>query len=268
MDKRPVRRYNMMYKRSVSMKKLEWKLQLPYSACDFTGCWRPSAILETMQEIAGSHSLLLNCGRDDMMKKNIVWVITRIEVKMNRYPVAEEEIIITTFPKEVRRWFFPRYFTFSTPQGEILGHASTIWVLLDINTRKMVPPTDIIALMPDNSDIQAPMGLPSPTKLLSDDNIKMVDYQPLYSDIDVNFHVNNTKYIEWFCNMVGIDTLKNQVMESFCLNYDAEIRPDESITLELRTQENERSLTGFKEDTKHFEISSVLRNRMDNEKRE
>lgn len=209
------------------MKKLEWKIQLPYSACDFSGCWRPSAILETMQEIAGAHSMLLHCGRDTMMEKNIVWVITRIEVQMKRYPVAEEEVIVSTFPKEIRRWFFPRYFEFLTSQGEALGRASTIWALLDINSRKMVPPGDIAALMPDNRDIVAPMGLPSPTKILGDEHKKTVDYQPLYEDIDVNFHVNNTRYMSWFCNMLGIQELKNQVMDFFCINYDAEIRPEE-----------------------------------------
>lgn len=247
------------------MKKLEQAVQLPYTACDFTGCWKPSAILETMQEVAGAHSHKLHCGREIMMEKGIVWVLTRIEVKMNRYPVAEEEVLITSFPKENRRWFFPRYFTFATPSGEILGHAATIWALLDMKTRKMCPPDVILSLMPDNRDLEAPMGLPSPTKLLPDEAMEVVTYKPIYEDIDVNHHVNNTRYMEWFCNMLGIDMFKNQVMESFCINYDAEIRPQEQLTIELRTQGNERSILGKSEEKKHFEISASFRERTQRE---
>ena len=32
--------------------------------CDLHEKWRPSAILETMQDVAGAHSILLGCGRD------------------------------------------------------------------------------------------------------------------------------------------------------------------------------------------------------------
>ena len=30
--------------------------------CDLNEKWRPSAILETMQDAAGAHSILLGCG--------------------------------------------------------------------------------------------------------------------------------------------------------------------------------------------------------------
>ena len=54
--------------------------------CDLNESWRPSAILETMQDAAGAHSKLLGCGRDELVKNNIVWVLSRIELHMDRYP--------------------------------------------------------------------------------------------------------------------------------------------------------------------------------------
>ncbi len=240
---------------------LEWKIQLPYSACDFTGCWKPSAILESMQEIAGSHSHVLHCGREIMMEKGIVWVLTRIEVQMNIYPLAEEEITIMTFPKKNRRWFLPRYFIFKNQKGEEIGKASTIWALLDVHSRKMVPPTEILHLLPDNNEVEAPMGLPAPTVLLKDEGMKRMEYAPLYGDLDVNEHVNNTKYMEWFCNGLGYDFFRENLLNSFCINYDAEIRPKEKITLELRREEDVYGLTGKGEEKKHFEITASSRKR-------
>ena len=37
--------------------------------CDLNGKWRPSAILETMQDVAGEHSKLLGCGRDELIRR-------------------------------------------------------------------------------------------------------------------------------------------------------------------------------------------------------
>ena len=39
--------------------------------CDLTGKWRPSAILESMQDAAGMHSMLLGCGRDELLKNSM-----------------------------------------------------------------------------------------------------------------------------------------------------------------------------------------------------
>ena len=83
--------------------------------CDLTGQWRPSAILEAMQETAGVHSELLGVGRNALIQQGVVWVLTRLEVVMDRYPKIAETISIETFPMPVRRWFFPRYLSSGTP---------------------------------------------------------------------------------------------------------------------------------------------------------
>lgn len=76
--------------------------------CDMQGRWRPSAILEAMQEAAGTHAELLGCGRNRLLSDNIVWVISRIELHMDRYPSIGERVTVETFPMPCRRCFFPR----------------------------------------------------------------------------------------------------------------------------------------------------------------
>ena len=80
------------------MKTYEETFPILTSNCDMKGTWRLSAVLESMQEAAGAHSLLLGCGREELLKKNIVWVLSRSELHMNRYPRAGEKITLHTFP--------------------------------------------------------------------------------------------------------------------------------------------------------------------------
>ena len=128
---------------------------------DLNARMKPSAILEVMQEAAGQHSERLGLGRSALLAKNTAWVLTRVEVDMDRYPAFEETFSVETFPMPVRRCFFPRYFIFRDSNGIEIGRAATLWVLLDLGTRSMTKLDVVKALMPDNSDLLAPLGLPA-----------------------------------------------------------------------------------------------------------
>ena len=52
------------------MKTYEEELILRTCHCDFQGQWRPSAILESMQEAAGAHSHLLGLGRAALLEEH------------------------------------------------------------------------------------------------------------------------------------------------------------------------------------------------------
>ena len=39
----------------------------------------------------------------DLLKQNIVWIITRMEVEMSRYPMLGETVTVETFPTPARR---------------------------------------------------------------------------------------------------------------------------------------------------------------------
>ena len=148
--------------------------------CDLKGTWRLSAVLEAMQEAAGAHSLLLGCGRDELLRKNIVWVLSRSELHINRYPRIGERITLHTFPMPNRICFFPRYYVFTDEHGELIGKAGTLWLLLDTQTRRMLPPGDIAHLIPDNRDLAIPMNLPATVGNLQGEEF-ITEYTPVYT---------------------------------------------------------------------------------------
>ena len=226
--------------------------------CDLKGTWRLSAVLEAMQEAAGTHSMLLGCGRDELLKKNIVWVLSRSELHMNRYPRIGEKITLHTFPVPNRIYFFPRYFVFTDERGEMIGEAGTLWLLLDTVTRKMLPPGDIARLIPENRDLTVPMKLPATVGNLQ--GVEFVsDYMPVYTDLDVNGHVNNTRYADWLCNTLGIDLMTEYEPETVIFNYNHEILPSQKVTLHRILREQQYRLAGYVDQSLAFEIGGLLR---------
>ena len=228
--------------------------------CDLNEKWRPSAILETMQDVAGTHSMLLGCGRDELVKQNIVWVLSRSELHMDRYPAVGEKITVHTFPTPTRICFFPRYYIFTDARGEMIGKAGTLWLLLDLTTRRMLPPGEVGKLIPDNRDLSVPMNLPATVGTLQGEEF-VSTYTPVYTDLDVNGHVNNTRYADWLCNTLGIGLMTEYEPERIILNYNHEVLPGHVVTLRRILKDQEYRLSGIVNDSTAFEIGGTLRKR-------
>ena len=227
---------------------------------DVMNQWRPSAILEVMQEMAGAHAELLGIGRNALLNRNLVWVLTRMEVEMDRYPVSHETVTVETFPMPVRRWFFPRYYVMRDAAGLEIGRAGSLWVLLDFTSRRMSRPDDVARCLPDNSDMIAPLGLPAPVTEVSG-TLETATRLPVYTDLDCNQHVNNTRYMDWCCNALGVDAMKTHCLSRFMLNFDAEIRPGQEIRTELRRLGDDFSFCGFRGDSRCFDVGGTLMER-------
>ena len=228
--------------------------------CDFMGQWRPSAIMQTMQELAGMHSELLGCGRNALIDKNVVWVLTRCEIHMDRYPKIGDRITAETFPTANRRWFFPRYYFFRDERGDSLGYAATLWVLMDINERRMLPPGDVARLLPENADLPLPMGLPAVVdNVLGEETVTR--RVPAYFDLDVNGHVNNTRCLDWCCGALGHGVMAEHRVAAFDVNYDAEILPGARIETGLVRDGLRFSFCGQAGGRRCFGIAGTLSSR-------
>lgn len=228
------------------------------SNCDFNGKWRISDILALLQEGAGTHAHLLGCGREPMLRENIVWVLSRTELKMERYPTVGETIRMETFPMANRRWFFPRYFWLYDEENKVIGRAGTLWLLMDYVQRKMAAPEAALKYMPDNTDLTAPLDFPgniAPVGGVPAFSARM----PMHTDIDVNQHVNNTRYADWLCDALGMDVMKEKEISHLLIHYTREILPHQEIRLALERQGDALRLTGSHGEEKHFDLGASLR---------
>ena len=179
---------------------------------------------------------------------------------MDREAHLGETVSIETFPMPLRRWFFPRYFIFRNAAGEALGAAGTLWVLFDLEKRCMVAPGEVAKAIPDNSDLTPPLGVPGPVPRLTGEAVRSVR-APVYSELDVNGHVNNARYADWLCDALGLETLRDLRVRDMRLSYAAEIRPGQEMDLTLVRDGLAFHLTGAHEGKVHFEIGGELEKR-------
>jgi len=212
------------------------------SYADRYGHWKPGELMTAMQEMAGRHSLMLGCGREDLLKQDVIWVLARNEVDIYRMPQVNDVIVCTTYPGPARRTLYPRYHQFSLEDGTLLASGVGGWTLANIHTQRMADVPDIARNMPDTSDLPRPVPFPRAVEHVEGEAItRVIDLR--YTDIDVNQHVNNTRCADWACDLLGADVLREQPITRFVANYKQQILPTGPVTLTLRRAGSRFSMT-------------------------
>ncbi len=146
---------------------------------------------------------------------NVSWVLTRLRVKMARYPRWEEKIEVVTFPRGGRRIVAWRDFEVRSASGETLGVATTEWMLIDLATRKVVAiPEAVFSCL--NPDLKPVLGDTPFTPRLAWPAEAGAGTEPLAfkaqkSHIDLNGHVNNVHYIAWMLEPLPVSHVCGEV---------------------------------------------------------
>jgi len=238
----------------------EREFYLHASMVDFTGRWRPSAILEAMQDLATAHSEDLEVGRAKMLRREVIWVLSRMHLQMQEYPMMDETVRIRTWPGVANRFFFPRYFVFERPDGRRLGAAAQLWLLLDTSARSVISPAKSGLVFPDTSGMPAPLPAPDRVARLESGDEYIDHRSAAYTDLDVNAHVNNARYADWACNLLPLDALRDHCVENLLLNYIKEVTPGFPVRCALTLRMPRFSLLGAAEDgaLTYFEIGGTL----------
>ena len=228
--------------------------------CDLYRRMRLDALFVAMQEGGERHALALGAGYDAMMGRGLFFALARIHVSTLRAPRCGETVIHTTWPGVMNRFFCPRYHVFSLQDGAPLAAAGALWVMLDTQRRRIVSPQTAGLAFPDNSDLPVPIDLPTRLPALRGDAAHMFTRTPMYTDFDINGHVNNTRYISWLCDALGIDAFDGAYIGDLVAGYEREIRERAPLALTLSRQEETFSFQiASSSGEKHFVAGGTLR---------
>lgn len=226
--------------------------------CDIYRRMRLDAIFMAMQEGGERHAKLLGLGHDAMLSKGLFFVLSRTHVSINRMPRCGETVVHTTWPGVSNRFFCPRFHTLTLEDGTPLLSAGALWVLLDIENRKIVSPLKADLAFPDNSDIPEPISLPNRVpKPYSDSSA--ISHTPVFSEFDLNGHVNNTRYTAWICDALGAEKLRGTFISDLLVSYENEIRTDAPLSLKLACDHDAFSFQVLSQNgTRHFFAAGEL----------
>ena len=211
---------------------------------------RIAVLTRYMQDVATAQVDKLHFGHEDLVKDNNIWVVARMQMKINRLPRLGEEIVIATHPGETKTFMFPRYFMVYDKHKNLLVSVSSIWVVTNYVTRKIVLRPFANRSLPaefHKDDLSLPErinGIESATQLVDQRKTR-------YSEMDMNGHINNTHYIDYILDTHNFDFYKRNRITGIEINYEKEILNDSVVDI-FTNEENPEIIVGKIDDKASF----------------
>ena len=186
-------------------------------------------LLNILQDIAWIHGSQLGHGFEAMLARGSLWVLTRQDVAMTDWPAWGETVELHTWVRPITGMMALRD-TEIRAGGRRLGEGTAAWLALDLATRRplRLHPGD----MPAAAAALPGLAL-TPARIAPRDDLRAVaGFEVRNSDLDVNGHVNNTRYAQWILDALPLDAQRAFRVARYEANFLAETHVGDRIAIE------------------------------------
>jgi len=239
------------------MKVLKEQFRIKSYETDIHACMKPYSFMLNAQEMANRHADFLGFGYNDLQTKGIIWVLSRVRVVFNRIPKWNEDVTMETWHKGNDRLFGIRDFRMDTLSGESLAVATSSWLIIGSASRRIQRIDQYLG--EDSPGVNKVDAIVTPAaKLVSPAQMTFVRKRRVeFSDIDINNHTNNAKYIEWAFDCIDQQVSFSMEVKEFTVNFNSESRIGEEIDMYLTDNGTVAFIEGKREETSVFQTEII-----------
>lgn len=187
--------------------------------------------MDLAQEAANLHAAILGFGYDDMIASKTAWVLSRMHVVFVHTPRWRDDVTLFTWHKGLERLFFLRDFMMTDREGNPKIKATTSWLVLNLETRRLVRDPNLL----DEGTICSENVLDNPAdKVVMPKGVEpqfVTGHLVGYSDLDMNGHANNAMYMQWAMDAVNYEISSVKPVKEFTINFNHEVKPQETVSI-------------------------------------
>ena len=216
------------------MLKYELELTLPLDGFDEHGNLLPGEVLRLFERMAGQHAEVLGVGFEAMLKRNLLWVVTAIRYQLCGELRSGQKVRGITWPLPQTKVGFVREYLICSEDGEVLIKGTSNWATIYADTRQLAIASEIY-----------PQGEFCSDRNFADRTRRIRDFEadgeervirPDASAIDVNGHVNNTRYADFAYRALGgfggrIDTFQIDYLREVLCGEELRLKTAKTETL-------------------------------------
>jgi acyl-ACP thioesterase len=189
---------------------------------DFEQKLRFSSLTNFLIQSAWQHAESLGWGVDELHKYNLVWVLSGLQIKLDQFPRWRETITIETWPKGMNRLFYLRDFHVYNPHMEVIGRASSSWLIIDMERRRPRlhnTESDVFQQNINKHAIEDPL----PVLKWEGETFKSEINKVRFSDVDINHHLTTTRYIDWMFDTFSPGDISECRPKELIVNFNKEV---------------------------------------------
>lgn len=218
------------------MRKL-WQREYILRASDFDkyNFIKPSAVLDLFQDAAGQHALEIGVGFSDMINRGYHWVLTRVRFEIVNRLDLYQNVLVKTWPLQPNRLNYKREYCIEDKSGNLLVKGTSEWVVIDSVKRKFISVPDLYPFDDGfHQEIMYECKLSKVKDFQNAHNSHIVNTS--FNDLDINDHVNNTKYANYVVD--AINPTCDKILKEFQIDYRKEVLSGEKLEITYVEQEN------------------------------
>lgn len=203
---------------------IQYKLPITFTQADFTatGAVKASKILHEFQEIAKVHAASAGLGFEELIAKDLIWVITKSRFRVLGELSPGMDCTLLSFPRRTGSLLYDRDFHILSPAGEELVVGTSQWCIVNSLTRHVVQ-TDLDFVGVYNPEPAMPEGI---GRIRPRDLELAGRHAVTEEDLDENDHTNNCRYADMALDLLGIESVRELTM-----NFISETRLGDEIEL-------------------------------------
>jgi len=176
-----------------------------------------SSLFNILIEAAWAHAQVMDWGYDSLKSNNLFWVLSRMYFQVEKYPAWQDQITLNTWSAGTDGMYAYREYILENDKGEVILRASSAWLILDMETRKIFRLSEFRDTFPKRID---PNACRAPKRIKPDIHPGNLNCFPvLFSELDINKHFNSVKYVERVLDDFGIDFLNSHEPAELEVNY-------------------------------------------------
>ncbi len=177
------------------------KITVQNESCNADGMLKLSGLQRYMQDCAGEDFDTYGTTGDEMRKNGMSFVLTRISIDILQDIYCGDNIEILTVHDHIEGVSMIREYVVVSQRG-FCCRATTVWIILNLNTRRILRPTAIEHYPPSVNIFKQQVD--AEKRIFTKDEVTFPAGEILITKdyIDENEHVNNTYYQDFVAKAV------------------------------------------------------------------
>ena len=201
---------------------------------------KPVAIQRYMQQFAREDCDNLGCTYIDMRNINMVFVMTKMGIEVYKPVFAYDELTVRTFNNRISGVTFEREFEFFK-NGEKIIHATTQWVIVNYDSRRIVRPKEFPFEIPTHNLDCGSISLPR--NIDSEEETRTCGTRAVrLSDLDENDHLNNCIYSDIAMDVLTEYDRKEEYVKSVKIIFRQEARINDVLSVSCGSRKDENGV--------------------------
>lgn len=211
-----------------------------------------TALLSYLEDAGGVHSNLVGYGLKDIPTVKRSWVLLEWKIKLLERPEYGDKIIVKTWSRGIDKLYAYRDFEILNQNREVIGIATSKWVLLDVEKGKIIriEPAVIEAYTMEDKKVfeeQELEKLKEPATFMD-----FKSFTVNRSLIDINNHLHNIYFMDIANEVLPMEVYRNTELNCIRMMYKKEIKLGDTVKVFYCVENGEHVVTIKSEDEKNL----------------